>query len=336
MASRRSLLHTGLALALAPLAGLAGCTGSSSPGEGGGDGLKKVSLLLNWFPEAEHGGFFAALVHGFYREAGLDVEIRPGGPNVPMIQQTAARRVDFCVANADNVLFGRAEDAPVVAVMAALQVSPRIIMVHEKSGIRSFEQLKNVKLAMSDTGAFAQYLRKRYPFEGVQIVPYTGNVAQFLVDPDYAQQGYIFSEPHVARKKGGDPYPLSVAEVGFNPYTSLLVTHEERIQSDPETVRKMVEASVRGWEKYLEAPEETNRRIHELNPEMELDLLELGARDMEPLVRDETAKQEGIGHMSRERWETLAQQLQEIGQLKAGQVTPASAFTTEFLPKSGE
>jgi hypothetical protein len=37
--------------------------------------------------------------------------------------------------------------------------------------------------------------------------------------------------------------------------------------------------------------------------------------------------------MSRERWESLAEQLQEIGQLEAGQVSPASAFTTEFLPK---
>ena len=46
--------------------------------------LKKVRLLLNWFPEPEHGGFYAAQVHGFYAAEGLDVEILPGGPNSPV------------------------------------------------------------------------------------------------------------------------------------------------------------------------------------------------------------------------------------------------------------
>ena len=43
-------------------------------------GLRKVVLQSDWFPQAEHGGFYQALAKGFYREAGLDVEILPGGP----------------------------------------------------------------------------------------------------------------------------------------------------------------------------------------------------------------------------------------------------------------
>ena len=41
-----------------------------------------MTLQLNWFPEAEHGGYYAALVRGYYRDAGLDVKILPGGPNI--------------------------------------------------------------------------------------------------------------------------------------------------------------------------------------------------------------------------------------------------------------
>ena len=44
----------------------------------------KVQLRLNWFPEAEHGGYYAALVHGFFEQQGLDVEILKGGPGVPV------------------------------------------------------------------------------------------------------------------------------------------------------------------------------------------------------------------------------------------------------------
>jgi NitT/TauT family transport system substrate-binding protein len=339
---RRSLLRSGCALLLL-LPGLTGCAKAPAPGlpapggattptgGAGTGGLRKVKLLLNWFPEAEHGGYYAALVHGYYREAGLDVEIVPGGPNVPVIQQTAGRQVEFSVANADPILFGRAGDAPVVAVMAPLQVSPRCIMVHKESGIRSFEDLRNVTLAMSSTGAFSHYLRKRFPLEGVRVVPYSGSVAPFLLDKRYAQQGYVFSEPHVARGKGADPTVLSVADVGFNPYTSCLVTHQELIREEPEMVRNMVEASVRGWEKYLREPQDANARIHDLNPEMEMSLLALGAKDLIPLVRDKVAVKEGIGHMSEERWNTLARQLIEIGQLKEGEVRAAEAYSTAFL-----
>ena len=86
--------------------GLVGCKPSSPtatvPTEESAQ-LQKVTLALNWFPEAEHGGYYAALVNGHYREEGLDVEIQPGGPGVPVIQNVATGRVMFGIANADQV-----------------------------------------------------------------------------------------------------------------------------------------------------------------------------------------------------------------------------------------
>ncbi len=60
--------------------------------QGQGDGKKsgngdKVTLLLNWYPEAEHGGFYAALVHGIYEKHGLTVEIKPGGKTTVVPQE---------------------------------------------------------------------------------------------------------------------------------------------------------------------------------------------------------------------------------------------------------
>ncbi len=72
----------------------------------------KVKLLLNWYPEAEHGGYYAALVRGYYREAGLDVEILAGVPNTPVIQEVAREQVTFGVDNADKVLLARAQQRP--------------------------------------------------------------------------------------------------------------------------------------------------------------------------------------------------------------------------------
>ena len=293
----------------------------------------KVQLALNWFPEAEHGGFYAAQVHGFYAEAGLEVEILGGGPGAPVIPRVATGQVTFGVTNADRVLFGRAQKAQVVALMAPLQNSPRCIMVHEKSAIKGFDDIKNMTLAMSTKAAFSHFLRKNFAFENVKIVPYPGNVSKFLLDENFAQQGYVFSEPFVAKQKGGDPKAIMVSETGWNPYTSILITSEEAIKSKSEVVKKMVTASVRGWLKYFEQSEPTNKHIHSLNPEMGMDILAYGVEQMKPLVQSDDTEKSGFGIMTEKRWKLLATQMQETELLKEGDVAADAAFSTEFLPK---
>src|SRR5437762_2148594 len=111
-----------LFLAALAFVGLSGCR-NKEPSRGGVDarqpstagdptqsaagssaGLEKVTLFLNWLPEAEHGGYYAALVKGYYEQAGLDVTILPGGPNSPVVQQVARQAATFGVVNADNIL----------------------------------------------------------------------------------------------------------------------------------------------------------------------------------------------------------------------------------------
>ncbi|MEX2112005.1 MAG: ABC transporter substrate-binding protein [Pirellulales bacterium] len=309
-----------------------GCAPNDKPAATDG-ALVPVTLQLNWYPEAEHGGYYAAQVHGYYRDAGLDVTILSGGPDTPVVQQVARQSAMFGVVNADNMLFARAQQAPVVALFAPLQTSPRCLIVHESSGITSFDQLKDMTIAMSPSSAFTHFLQHELPLEGVRVVPYSGNVAQFLVNRDYAQQGYVFSEPFVARKAGGDPRVLLVSDLGFNPYTSLLFTSDALVAEQPQLVEKMVAASVRGWQKYLESSTETNRRIHDVNPEMDLDILAFGAEAIRPLVLNDDSRRLGIGTMSAERWQTLAEQLIEIGQLKVAEAQADRAWTSKFLPQ---
>ncbi len=295
--------------------------------------LAKVDLLLNWFPEAEHGGYYAALVHGYYTEEGLDVTIRPGGPGVPVLAQVASRRAAFGITSADSLLLGWAQQARTVAVLAPLQHSPRCIMVHEKAGIRSFGDLKDLTLAMNASSTFSLYLQKKLPLSGVRIVPYAGNVAQFLVDDGYAQQAFVFSEPFVARRQGGDPYTLMVSDLGFDPYTSVLITHPERIAEQPETVRRMVRAAVRGWQRYLQDPDETNRHLSRLNTDMDLEILDYGARQLRPLCAAADSSAENLGAMELARWQQLVRQLEEVGSLQPGAVDPQQVFTIRFLPE---
>lgn len=289
-----------------------------------------VELALNWLPEAEHGGFFAADVHGLFAERQLKVKIIPGGPGVPVIKNVASGKVLFGVTNADQVLVENAQEADVVAVFAPIQQSPRCIMVHKKSGITKFEDLKDMTLLIKANQTFLGFLRKKLPLTNVQIVDYAGSVGPFLQDEKIGQQAYVFSEPFLVEKEGAEPLNLMVSDIGFNPYTSVLITRAEVIEKQPELVRRMVEACRLGWRRYLDEPEKTNEHIHSLNKEMGLEILAFGTRTLKPLCETGLSSPEKLGEMTAERWTTLADQLVEGEALKPGAVDPSKAFDAKF------
>lgn len=292
----------------------------------GAPGPEKVRLLLNWFPEMEHGGYYAALVNGDYAAEGLDVEIQPGGVDVQVTPMVASRRVEFGVANADQVIFARAAGADVVAVLAPIQRSPRCVMVHADQGIKGFEDLNDMTLAISPKDAFAEFLKERFPLRNVKIVPYPGSIAPFLNDKRFGQQAYNISEPFLARKAGGDPEVLMLADVGYNPYTSCLIVSDELLATKPKLVSRMVEASRRGWEEYLRDPAKTNERIHDLNPEMGLDILDYGVKELQGMTWLDPQKKEGIGAMSLDRWKALLATMEDLKLVPRDSVRAEACF----------
>ncbi len=290
----------------------------------------RVRIALNWFPEVEHGGFFAALVHGYYREAGLDVELVAGRPDAPVLPQVAAGRVEFGVADASEILLARAQEVPVVALAAGLQRNPRCIMVHAGAGVSSLAELRDATLAMNVREPFVAFLRARYTWPGVQVVPYTGSVAPFLVDPRAAQQAYVFSEPLIAAAAGASVRCLMVADLGFDPYASVLVTSEALLGERRELAAKIVAATVRGWEHYLRDPVAANAEIGARNRELGAELLAAGAAALAPLVRPDASSR--IGAMTPQRWDALAEQLVGAGLVRPGTIDPARAYRGDLVP----
>lgn len=308
-----------------------GCSGQQASDESAAALISRdvIRLQLNWLPDAQHGGFYAALDQKHFADAGIDVEILPGGPGTPAIPKVATGRCDFAIGNADQVLLARQQGADVVAVFAAMQNSPRCIMVHEKSGIRSFGELENLTLALGDGKAFAEYLRRHVPLHNVRIVSYSGTVAKFLLDDNFAQQGYVFSEPLMAASQGGDPKSLMVSELGFNPYSSLLIARRETVEGNPELVRKVVAAVRAGWENYLMNPAPTNQNIIAANAEMDVTLLNQAAAAVKTLCTPDGFT--GVlGEMQLERWETLRTQLIDLQLLPADTGQAADAFVGGF------
>src|SRR5689334_16487029 len=98
-------------LALAALAALglalAGCSKSDAPPPAEKKGPARVVLALDWVPEPEFGGFYAAREAGAFLKQGLEVEIRGGGAGVPVLQMVATDKVQFGIAGAGDILTAR-------------------------------------------------------------------------------------------------------------------------------------------------------------------------------------------------------------------------------------
>lgn len=306
-----------------------GCSSATKPD------ATKVRLQLNWFPEQEHGGYYAALVEGYFQAEGLDVEILRGGPKVTPTKEVATGTVTFGIAEADDVLIARREGQDVVAVLAPFQQTPICIMVHEKSGITDLKDLRDLTLAVSVEAPYVKYLKKKVPLTNVKIVPYNGGVTQFLNDPKTAQQGFVFSEPILARKEqaDSDPLPLPVSGIGYNPYGNVLLTQGKTIRENPDLVRKMVRATLRGWKTYLDTPDKANAHILKVNPVIGAYTLAEGAKALKPFALDATTEKHGFGYMTLERWQELLKQLEEVEVIAPGKVKADEAFDVQFLTR---
>jgi NitT/TauT family transport system substrate-binding protein len=294
-----------------------GCAKKSPPSAGAPDAgaptLAKVTLALDWVPEPEFGGFYAARESGAYEKHGIGIEIQGGGAGVPVLQMVATGRADFGTVGGDELLTARARGADLVALFAVFQTSPQGIMVHASRKLQKLEDAFHSGTVALETGkAYAAYLKKKFAWEGVKVVPYDGGVAHFLADPSFGQQCYVSSEPIAARKKGAEPTVFLIADAGFNPYATVVVTRRELLQKNPGLVKKFVLATREGWRAYLDNPGATNLLLAKLNTALDAESLSAAAEAQRPLIENEHTEQFGLGIMLQARWQTLADQLLEL------------------------
>lgn len=301
-----------------------------------GERLQPVTLMLNWYPEAEHGGFYAAKVLGIYQRYGLDVTIRAGGPNAPVAQELVTSRVQFAVGNADDVLLFRNEGVPVVALMAPLQNTPRCVLVRADSGVTQLSELGGFVLQANVGRPFIDFMRSAGLLEGVQVVPYGGSVAKLVSDAKTAIQAYSFSEPFMAREQGVEVRALMLSDVGFNPYASCLLANEDYITAHSDVVARMVIACREGWQNYLQSPEGANAAILQENSQgLTAEALAFGAAELKPLCLPQGMSADEVGQMSAERWEQLAEQLVQLKLIDTNKIHADQVFNTDFLERTG-
>ena len=278
-------------------------------------GAEPIKIALNWVPEPEFGGIYAAQQAGIFKANGLDVQILPGGAGAPIWQMVGAGKVPFGIASADEVAIARTRGADIMALFAIYQTCPQAIMVHEESGHKSIADVFNRgggMLAMEKGLTYSRFLEKKYGFGKVKLVGYSGGIAAFLADKNYAQQCFIFSEPIAARRQGAKVKTFLVADAGYNPYTGVLIARTDYVKANMGTVNAMIKSFREGWQQYLSDPRPANDLMHSLNKTMDMQTFTEAAEAQKPLVLPEGMKPDQIGTMTLDRWQTLISQMRDL------------------------
>jgi len=301
--------------------------------------LDQVTFGTNWKAQAEHGGFYQAVATGIYEKHGLEVTIRPGGPQVNHAQLLAAGKIDF---NMGGNVFGAfnyvQNDIPMVVVAASFQKDPQILMAHPEQGFETLADLKGHPILISQDArtGYWQWLKSAYGFTDDQIRPYTFNPAPFLADESAIQQGYLTSEPFAVEREGGfTPQVFLLADYGYSPYSTTIETSWRLVEENPDLVQRFVDASIEGWYSYLYGdPSPANALIKQDNPDMTDAQIAYSIEKMKEygIVDSGEALELGIGAMTDERWQDFFRFAADVG-LYPKDLDLSRAYTTRFVNK---
>jgi putative hydroxymethylpyrimidine transport system substrate-binding protein len=316
---------------------LAACGGTTSNLPKSADGLTKVSVVLDWYPWANHTGLYYAQSKGYFKDEGLDVTIHPPSDPADILKLVGAGTDHFGISYQTEVLSARAANVPVKSIAALVQHPLNTIMTLKSSNLTHPKQLEGKKIGVTGVPSEEPLLRTMLEKDGASFDKVeTVNVGTDLLAAllgkkvDAIIGGYPVHEAILAEQQGQPVTMMNIQDWGVPDYYELLlVTNDEMIKKNSDVVRKFLKAAVRG---YSEVPQ---------NKAAALDLLKAASADtdlnverpgLDLLIPYWTAGNVAFGTQTTARWQSYADWMRSK-KLLDKDVKVADCFTSEFLPK---
>lgn len=295
----------------------------------------KLSLALDWTPNAIHAGFFLALIKGWYNEADLDVElISPlvDQYEVTPIEKLFRKQAFFAIAPSEMVIkYHQLGYSQLIAIASVLQGSPSAFASLKETNINSKEELKGKK-----------YAALELPFEKAILNTLTGGTVEYLTPQKLDIYKLLFQkkvdfvwvfkniERIEAKLKGMELtlFDLEKSGIDYGPCT-LLVTHQDYINSNAEEIKKFLAVTNRAYIEVADNPEQSTAFLLANGKEYFSDeeLLKQTINASVEYYLDETKR---WGKMDEQRWQKFLTWLETNKQLDKGSVQSKALYSNSF------
>jgi putative hydroxymethylpyrimidine transport system substrate-binding protein len=334
----RRLLRCFLALPLliVLLVALAGCGGMSGNTQSS-EGLDRITLTLDWYPNADHAGIYAAQAEGFFEDEGLDVELQQPSDPAAVLQLVAAGQSEFGVSYENEMTNAAARDVPVKSVMAIMQQPLNSIISLKETGIEEPKDLagKKVGYAGQSFGSAVLDTVLRQAGEdpaSVEKVNVGLDLRPALISKqvDAVVDAYWNIEAVELAQEGFETNVIRLPEVGVPNYNELIIaTSDSYAQENPDIVRRFVKALVEGHQYAVENPEAARDALLAANEELDPE----DAQETVALTVPLFGEPGRIGYQDPEEWRAYVDWAVE-NEVLPGPVDVDTVMTNEFLPES--
>ncbi len=274
--------------------------------------LKHVTIKLHWEHQFQFAGIYAAKEKGFYRQAGLDVEILTG--YIPPYDEVESGNVDFGMSGT-GIVMEYMKGRPLVALGATFQRSPYIWLVKADSGIYSAADFvgRTINRQSEADDLTAIFLQQHIDTSKINFVPPSKNYMNDLIsDRVDGVTAYISNEPFYMQEQN-EPYRvISPNDYGINFYSDILFTSQQYINDNPELVDAFRDATYRGWvytaqhtDEIIDLVLERYNPQHKTPAHVHYEAEQLLKLSLYPTVE--------FGHVTLSRWNQIAETYDKLG-----------------------
>ena len=314
-----------LILAVTLVIAAAGC--SKNPDE--------VTFVLDWTPNTNHTGIYVALDMGYFKDAGLDVEIiQPADGTAE--QLVAAGTAQFGISYQENVTFARAQGMPVVSLAAVIQHNTSGFISKKENGILSpldFEGKKYGGWGTEIEEATVKYLMEQNGADPSKVEIVTMGDTDFFASSDAGEVDFswVFAGWTLmdAKIKGYDVNYFDMVDYSevFDYYTPVIIANEDSISNDEKMVEKFMAAAVKGYNYAIENPDEAAAILLKYAPELDETLV---VKSQAYLADKYAGDAPYWGYQDKAVWDRYTNWLLE-NEFIDEQLDTGKAFTNEYL-----
>jgi len=331
MQQTRTLITTFLMLVV-----LSACAGPQTGAQPGATepALTRIRLPMGFIPNVQYAPFYAAVDRGYYRDAGLEIEFDYSF-ETDGVALVGANELPFALVSGEQVLLARAQELPVVFVLGWWQDYPVGIAAKTEEDIKTPQDLAGKRIGLPGTfGASYVGLRALLSAGGLEESDVTldsigfNQVEALVAGQDEAVVIYVNNEPIQLQAQGYEVDVIRVADY-MQLASNGLITNAATIAENPDLVRRMVQATLRGVEFSIENPDEAfeiSKKFVE-----NLDQADQTIQKRVLAASIEFWKAERLGYSDPEAWANMQNVLLEMG-LLTEPLDLDQAFTNEFIP----
>jgi len=284
---------------------------------------ERIALQLRWDHQFQFAGYYAAQWQGYYRQSGLDVDIRSAitasGTIRSAIQEVSEGSAEFGIGAAD-ILVARHDGHDLTVLASIFQTSAAMLFARPGVKFKNPADLLTLRVArrvndLIDVEVQAMLRSEGIDPSAVKPFPHQAGIEHLLSKQVDVIPGYSISIPFLADRHGVILTGLRPAAYGVDFYGDSLFASADFVNSNPELTARFVDASLRGWEYALAHPEEIAARIAKTLPRgrplkdpLEFNLYQANgvkALTMHPLI--------DLGHVNPDRWRRMHDSLAQAG-----------------------